>query len=245
MSPHASFIPPDVTPPDPLEAKVAAFVFSTFMSAVLILFIGYVCIDFLTDSVWRSSPHDALHAHTFSEQHEPRIAEFLGCAPLSLDTGDGYDLTEEDRERAIRRLQDMFQQTESVSVEIFYWDDRQQYATEKHWLCYGDDLATELCEQVHFINNTFIVPASDVDVPDVVFTFSPSEVKINFRENLRALLVGELAMNVTLGSGTQQWDGNFGDGMKAALLNARLRSGETVRSRVAARLPFFPLDAKL
>jgi hypothetical protein len=49
MSPNTSFIPPNVAPPDPPEARVIALVFSIFMSVVLLLFVGFVSIDFLAD----------------------------------------------------------------------------------------------------------------------------------------------------------------------------------------------------
>ena len=247
MSPHASFIPPEVTPPDPPEAKVVAFAFSAFMSVVLILFIGYVSIDFLTDIFWHSVPHDARQELTFSEQHESLLLEFLGIPfpEQDFDKGFGYELTAEDRARAIRRLQEMLQHTEDVSVEITGWDDQQHYTTERFWLFYDNDLATELCEQANFIKGTFIAPSlnNSMIVPDVVFTFYPSEVKVNVRDNTSPspLLTQALSLNVAVSEDVHRWEGNFGEGLLAALLNARLRNGETVRSSISARLPFFPL----
>ena len=38
-----------MTPPDPLEARVASFVFSVFMSVLMIAVIGMVCIDFFAE----------------------------------------------------------------------------------------------------------------------------------------------------------------------------------------------------
>jgi hypothetical protein len=49
MTENASFIPPNITPPDPPEAKVVALVFSIFMLVILIAFIGVVSIEFLAD----------------------------------------------------------------------------------------------------------------------------------------------------------------------------------------------------
>jgi hypothetical protein len=46
---NASFIPPDVTPPDPPEARTVARVFSVFMSVILLAFIGFVSVEFLAD----------------------------------------------------------------------------------------------------------------------------------------------------------------------------------------------------
>jgi len=45
----AAFIPPDVTPPPPPEARVVALVFSVFMSVILLAFIGFVSVEFLAD----------------------------------------------------------------------------------------------------------------------------------------------------------------------------------------------------
>jgi len=50
MSPQdASFIPPNVTPPDPPEAKAVSLIVSVFMSILLIAFIGFISIEFLAD----------------------------------------------------------------------------------------------------------------------------------------------------------------------------------------------------
>ena len=49
MSEHTSVIPPNVTPPDPFVVKVLALVLSVFLSFVLMLFIGFMCIEFLAD----------------------------------------------------------------------------------------------------------------------------------------------------------------------------------------------------
>ena len=49
MFEHASFVPPHVTPPDPFAVKVVALVFSMFLSVVLMLFIGFMGIEFLAD----------------------------------------------------------------------------------------------------------------------------------------------------------------------------------------------------
>ena len=44
-----SFVPPHITPPDPPIAKMVLLAFSIFMSLVMIIFIGFVSIDFLTE----------------------------------------------------------------------------------------------------------------------------------------------------------------------------------------------------
>ena len=49
MSQHASFIPPNIEPPDPPEAKVVALIFSIIMAVIMIAGIGYVCVDFVAD----------------------------------------------------------------------------------------------------------------------------------------------------------------------------------------------------
>ena len=51
MTPDASFIPPNTVPPDPPEAKVIALVFSIFMSGILILAIGFMCVEFLAEMI--------------------------------------------------------------------------------------------------------------------------------------------------------------------------------------------------
>ena len=49
MSEPTSIIPPHITPPDPLAARILALVFSVSLSVVLILFIGFMGIEFLLD----------------------------------------------------------------------------------------------------------------------------------------------------------------------------------------------------
>ena len=49
MTQNASFIPPNVIPPDPLVVRVTGLVFTVFMSVVMILIIGLVCIDFIAE----------------------------------------------------------------------------------------------------------------------------------------------------------------------------------------------------
>jgi len=51
MSHHASFIPPNVEPPEPPEAKMVALVFSIFMSVVLVALIGFVGVEFVADMI--------------------------------------------------------------------------------------------------------------------------------------------------------------------------------------------------
>jgi len=51
MPSNASFIPPNITPPEPPEAKVVALIFSAFMSFLLLLLIGIVSIDFLAEMI--------------------------------------------------------------------------------------------------------------------------------------------------------------------------------------------------
>jgi len=53
MTTDASFLPPHIVPPDPPEAKIVALVFSVVMSALMILFAGFVGIEFFFDMLGR------------------------------------------------------------------------------------------------------------------------------------------------------------------------------------------------
>jgi len=251
MSQHTSFIPPNVTPPDPPEAKVVALVFSIFMSVILLAFIGFICVDFLADIAEYPLTHDAPQEQTIQEVCGPFISEFLGLnfpgqyAPMfGKDArSENYDLTKEDRKQAIQKLRETLQNTEEVSVEIV-GIDRQQNTSEKYLPLDGSDLLHELCKQVDLVEDTCITPLDDMCVPDIVFTFYPSEMKINIMESHpEASFVHVPFLYVTLGEGMQRWEGNFGNGLMMTLLNTRLQGGQTVRSYVVERLPFFPLDS--
>ena len=237
---YASFLPPDVEPPDPLEAKAASLIFSTLMYVVLIAFIGYLCVDFLTDFFWLSPPQEASHEQTVPEPYGPSLTEFLGFEKTPF--GD-FELTEEEQERAAFRLKKMFQQTEKVSVAVTGWDDWYHYASEMYWLSWDNALATELGDRTEFFEDTFIlsVHSIDVSVPEIMFTFYPSEVKINIQENTSP--PSALSTFVTLGNDTARWEGNFGNGFLAVLLNSPLQKGETVRTCISTQIPFFPLDS--
>lgn len=68
MSHDASFIPPNVVPPDPPEVKVVALVFSIFMSFLLIALVGFICFDFVAEMTGHSSNQAVL---------QPLDSEFL------------------------------------------------------------------------------------------------------------------------------------------------------------------------
>ena len=251
MSQHTSFIPPDVIPPDPPIVKAITLGFSVLMSVILLAFIGYICFDFLADFVEYPLPQDTLHEHAMHEQCGPFISEFLGMnfpgqyAPMfgKNARSKNYDLTKEDHERAIQRFQEMLQGSKEVSVEIVRWNDLRRAASERYWLSYDSNLAMELCQQTELFEGTSISPLLDLYLPDLVFTFYPSEVRISMVGSPPDSFVQAPLLYITLGSGMQRWEGDFGNGFTAALTNAQLRGGGTVRSNVATWLPFFPLDS--
>ena len=63
-----SFVPPHITPPDPPIAKAVLLGFSIFMSLIMVVFIGFICIDFLAE----------MTGHPFfGTQSSPQDLEFL------------------------------------------------------------------------------------------------------------------------------------------------------------------------
>jgi len=68
MSPNASFIPPGIAPPDPPEAKTVVFVFSLLMSGLLVVFIGFMSIEFLAELIG--------HPLNFGTQQPPPVSSF-------------------------------------------------------------------------------------------------------------------------------------------------------------------------
>ena len=245
MFQHASFIPPDVVPPEPPGAKTITLIFSVFMSVVLIAFIGFVSIEFLADIAGIPLPHDERIERAIREQSGPFVSDFLGMSFPGqyasmlgkFPRPESYGLTAEDRKLAIQKLQDALQNSQEISVEIV---DIQHRVSERYLLQYDSNLVIELCRQADLIEDTSISPLDFMRVPDLVFTLHPSEVNINFIANSSAHVP---SMYVTLGGGMQRWEGNFGIGFIATLLDAQLQRGGTVRSRVSTRLPLFPLDA--
>ena len=65
MFEHTTLIPPHITPPDPWVVRVLSILFSMFLSGVLLLFIGFVGIEFLADMLGYP-----LHFGTHSPHHD-------------------------------------------------------------------------------------------------------------------------------------------------------------------------------
>ena len=178
----------------------------------------------------------------------PAISEFLGLnfpgqyAPTHYMYVFGnirttsYDLTEEDREQAIKKLQEMFQNTQKVSV-AFYTDAGHTYQLVKEeLLSYDQYLITTLCEQADLIQQTHIPTlTTSWSGPAIVFTLHPSGVRFNIIPR-----VDGIRCYVTLRHKdpsleyAQRWQGDF-HYLTLALLDAHLQDGETVRS-VASRI---------
>ena len=251
MSPHTSFIPPNVSPPEPPEGKAIALFFSVFMSIMFLVLVGFVCVEFLADTIEFPLPSDTLHDSSIREECGPFISEFLGLsfpgqfAPMFGKNArrENYYLTEQDQELALKTLRDALHHSETVSVEFFVWDNFLLHSLEKCFLSYDHDFAEILCKQADSMADTFIAPLDYMYVPDIVFVFYPSEVHINMIATPSTPFARAPLLYVTLEEGMQRWEGNFGDDFMAALLDLRLQSGETVRSRVSDWIPDFPLDS--
>ena len=146
-----------------------------------------------------------------------------------------YILTEDEQERAIKKLQDTLLDTKKVSVEFGFDktnEDRTiEWCVKKHWLFYDHNLATELSTQLYVESESdSCIPTLLVymSAPEIVFTLYPSEVKINIM--VAKMDEGGL-LYVTLGKGFQRWEGGFSTSFTKALLNAQLQDGETVWER--------------
>jgi hypothetical protein len=77
MSPNASFILPNVPPPDMPWVRVVALAFSFLMSGVMLLFIGFICLDFLAEIVGSPPVNVKIEQspHYFPVQKVPKIVE--------------------------------------------------------------------------------------------------------------------------------------------------------------------------
>ena len=86
MFEHTSVIPPHITPPDPFVGKVIALVFSMLLSVVLMLFIGFMCIEFLMDMLGQplisGTQSPSYVVDLFPEQDNPNLLK----SPFELIT---------------------------------------------------------------------------------------------------------------------------------------------------------------
>lgn len=225
-----------------------AFIFSATMTLLMLAIIGFICVDFFADFANDPMPFNARQEKTIQETYGPFISEFLGLnfqgqyAPKYGKNArpDSYRLTAEDRQSAIQQLQHVFRNSDQVSLEVTSVNEEQKTISERFWLSYDGPLAEELCSQVEFAEDTFISPLDYKYIPDVVLTFHPSELRINMMAHSPVPSAHFPFVYLSLGQGMQRWEGFFGYGLTAAILDAQLTSGETVHACISDRLPAFP-----
>ena len=176
-------------------------------------------------------------------EHGPYISDFLGLsfpgqyapmsgyAPISNTRTTSYALTEEDRERAVKKIQDTFQNTQKVSV-VFdnYGGKKTDICGKEFLLSYDQHLAAKLGEQANLMGDTSISPFSAISAgsPYIVFSLHPSGVTFEFYS--RDICHVKLITCHPRWQNAQRWYGNF-HYSAMALLDARLQDGETVRSK--------------
>ena len=190
-----------------------------------------------------------VNSEEWIKKRGPYISDFLGLSfPGQYAPMFGHDnlrtvpyvLSGEDRERAVKKLQDTFQNTQKVSV-VFddYWGKqpdirgKESLPFKEFFLSYDQYLATELSKQTELVGETLISPLSTISAggPDIVFTLQPSGVKFIFYSCKDMFVI--LVTRNSQWQGCQRWQGDF-HYLETALLDARLQNGETVLS-VAAR----------
>jgi len=165
----------------------------------------------------------------------PFISDFLGLsfpgqyAPfhgIGNIRREPYVLTEEERERAIKKLQDTFQTTQKISVTIGN--------SKEFLLLYDQCLAIELSKYAALMGDTRIdsLSALTAGSPDIVFTLHPSDVQFVFLTF--GTMYATLRPHDPRWRGHKRWRGDM-DYLRTALLDTRLQDGETVRS-VARRV---------
>jgi len=116
---------------------------------------------------------------------------------------EAYHLTKEEREIAIKKLQDVLQNTNKVIVRICDWDLKTNHrGFQEYMLAYDDNLVAKLCEPIDLVGDT-VIPTmlTPMSGPDIVFTLYPSEINFNFLSNK--------TMYITLGKGHQAWKGDM------------------------------------
>ena len=179
---------------------------------------------------------DPMSEEAIRKRLGPWISEFIGLSfpgqysPVFGQNPrlEAYHLTENDRERAVKSLQNTLQNTKKITVEIRVRDLKtDQHGRVEYLLSYDHNLVIKLCEQAGLIGDT-VIPTmlTSMSGPDIVFVLYPSEVNLNFFSNE--------TMYITLGKGYQTWKGDMYH-LRIACLDTRLQNGETVRS-VASRI---------
>jgi hypothetical protein len=172
----------------------------------------------------------------------PFISDFLGLSfPGQYAPYHGigetrtmpYLLTDEERDRAIKKLQDTFQTTHKVSVAVPGLRGNQLNISDKESLLFYDQyLITELSKQTELIGNTQIDTFSTMTAgtPVIIFTLHPSEVRFVFL-SFGTMYVTLKTHNKQWERYSQRWRGDM-EHLRLPLLNAQFHSGESVRSVV-------------
>ena len=172
----------------------------------------------------------------YIEKNRPFISDFLGLsfpgqhAPMmGIDNvrQTPYHLTEGDRMRAVKKLQDTFQETQKVSVT--FHERWKELPVKESLLSYDQYLAVELCTQADLIQQTYIPPMNIRGTgPAIVFTLHPSGIKFHVMPCGDAHYVTLANSNPQL-EHSMRWEGDMHH-LKTAFLDARLQDGETVHS---------------
>jgi len=211
--------------------------------------VGLIIIVWLVLFHERSAPTGSFEELAeYIEKHRPFISDFLGLsfpgqhAPMmGIDNvrGTPYVLTEEDQERAIKKLQDTFQNTQKISVAFYgcHLTEPRGIPIKEALMSYDQCLAAELYKQADLIQKTRIPPMNVSGThPVIIFTLHPSGVKFNVMP--RGGYFFSLKSSNPVFERCMRWEGDMHH-LRMAFLDARLQDGETVRS-VASRLPDGP-----
>jgi len=185
---------------------------------------------------------EGLSEEWFKKHGSPFISDFLGLsfpgqyAPpyghVNSLRDTSYELTEEDMERAVKKIQDTFQNTQKVSVEFYADSWSNPRLVKEELLCYDYDLVAELCKQASLMQKSIIPPMSVSGTgPSITYILHPSGVKFNIMPDGGTCYV-TLRHKYPRWDEVQRWRGDLWR-IGIVLLDARLQDGETVRSTAA------------
>jgi len=178
-------------------------------------------------------------SEAWCKKYGPFISDSLGLDFPFLSSSGVFDvshdhpLSDEERLCAIKEFQEILQNSHKATIEFF---DPELVGNGEQKLIFTDSIinnrefADALCKQANQIGKTYISsPVLYLTRPNMVVTFHPSAIKINYYISQRINGFHVSKLYVAQGKNGMNWEGDFGDDFIEAILRARFQNGKLVQ----------------